>query len=104
MKADTIENQVTEHTDTARTIDDIKKSYPDEWILLGNPEKDEQKQAILSGVVLYHGPDKKELAYRDKPLLKKYKKTALFFNRVTPREKRHVIVSLYSTLKHDLSL
>ena len=85
-----------EISDAKQSIEDIKKSYPDEWIVLGNPEKDEHGQAIVSGVVLYHGPDKRELAYRDKPLLKKYKKTAQFYNRVTPRfEKRHVIASLY---------
>ena len=80
-------------------IDEIKKSYPDEWILLGNPEMDEQKQSILSGIILYHSPDKMELRYRDKPLLKKYDNIALFFNRITPRrEKRHVIASIYSNV------
>jgi len=79
-----------------RSIDDIKKSYPDEWILVGDPEKDEYGMDILSGVVLYHSPDKRELAYRDKPLLKEYKKTAHFFNRVTPRPKRAVLGSIYS--------
>jgi len=82
-----------------RSIEDIKRSYPDEWILLGNPERDEQKQALVSGVVLYHSRDKRELAYRDKPLLKEYKRRALFFNRVTPRPKRSVIASIYSTLQ-----
>jgi hypothetical protein len=79
-----------------RTIDDIKKSYPDEWILLGDPEEDEYGKYI-SGVVLYHSPDKRELAYRDKPLLKKCVTRALFFNRVTPRPKRAVLGSIYST-------
>jgi len=49
--------------------------------------------------VLYHGPDKRELAYRDKPLLKNYTKKAVFYNRVTPRQKRPVIASIFSTLK-----
>jgi len=97
MKTDAIENEVVEFSDELRSIDDIKKSYPDEWILLGNPVMDEYRQDILSGVVLYHSPDKRELAYRDKPLLKEYKKTAHFFNRVTPRPKRAVIGSIYST-------
>jgi len=98
MKTGTIENEVDEFSDAPRNIGDIKKSYPDEWVLLGNPVSDEYDRTI-SGVVLYHSRDKRELAYRDKPLLKKYKKTALFFNRVTPREKRAVIASIYSTLK-----
>ena len=88
----------------SETIDEIKKSYPDEWVLLGNPEMNEQEQKILSGVVLYHSPDKRELAYREKPLLKDYKSTALYFNRVTPRGKRSVIATIFSTARHDLQL
>jgi len=87
-----------------RSIDDIKKSYPDEWILLGNPEMDEYEQYFLSGEVLYHSRDKRELAYRDKPLLKKYDDIALLFNRVTPRPKRAVIGSIYSTLKNNVQV
>ena len=79
-----METSKTNHTPDAlapQSIEDIKKRYPDEWIVLGDPEKDEYNRTI-AGVVLYHGPDKKELAYRDKPLVKLYKRKALFFNRV----------------------
>lgn len=76
-------------------INDIKQSYPNEWILLGNPEIDEKNQTILSGVLLYHSPDKKEVSYLGKPMTSGYEKTALFFNRVTPRYKRNVIASLF---------
>lgn len=76
-------------------INDIKQSFPDEWILLGNPEIDEKNQTILSGVVLYHSPDKKEVSYLGKPKTSGYEKTALFYNRVTPRNKRNVISSLF---------
>jgi hypothetical protein len=76
-------------------IKEIRKSYPDEWILLGNPEIDMQNQEILSGILLYHSPDKKEVCYLGKPLTTSYDKTALFFNRVTPRQKRNVIASLF---------
>jgi len=49
MQTDTIENKVEEFNDVARNIGDIKKSYPDEWILLGNPVSDEYDRTI-SGV------------------------------------------------------
>ncbi len=45
---------------------ELKELYPDEWILLGNPEiKD---TSVLGGIVLYHSKDKKEVCYigRDK--------------------------------------
>jgi hypothetical protein len=84
---------------TVVTIDEVKKSYPDEWILLGNPEINEQKQAILSGILLYHSPDKKEVCYLGRPLTKDYETTAMFFNRVTPRKKRGVLASIYYPVK-----
>jgi len=98
---ETLEHKNTEIADALapRSIEEIKRTYPDEWIVMGNPEMDEWGQSILSGVVLYHGPDKRELAYRDKPLLKNYTKKAVFYNRVTPRQKRPVIASIFSTLK-----
>ena len=47
-------------------IDELKRIYPDEWILLGNPEI--KNTTVLGGVVLYHSKDKKEVCYigRDK--------------------------------------
>ena len=97
MNTDTIEKTVSEFDGMQRSIEEIKRSYPDEWIALGNPMRDEHSQSLISGVVLYHSTDKRELAYRDKPLLKEYERVALFFNRVTPRPKRSVIASIYST-------
>jgi len=47
-------------------FDDIKKLYPDEWVLLGDPK---MKNTLVSGgIVLYHSKDKKEVCYigRDK--------------------------------------
>jgi hypothetical protein len=76
-------------------INEIKSNYPDEWILLGNPEFDEPNQKIISGTVLYHSPDKREVCYLGRPLTAEYDEIALFFNRVTPRGKRHVIASLF---------
>ena len=80
-----------------RSIEDIKKSYPDEWILLGNPERNEQEMEFRSGVVLYHSPDKREMAYLGRPLAEGYDRVAWFFNRVTPRTgSGRAIVSIYS--------
>jgi hypothetical protein len=47
-------------------IDEIRKLFPDEWVLLGNPEI--ENTAVLGGVILYHSKDKKEVCYigRDK--------------------------------------
>ncbi len=53
-----------------RTIEEIKASYPGEWVLLGNPEKD--GLTILGGVVLHHHPDKRELANEGRRLAHGY--------------------------------
>ncbi len=47
-------------------FDELKKLYPNEWILLGNPEM--KNTTVLGGVVLFHSKDKKEVCYigRDK--------------------------------------
>ena len=99
---ETLEHKDTEVPDALapRSIEDIKRSYPDEWILLGDPEMNEREMAIHSGVVLYHSPDKREVCYLGRPLCKKFDKVLLFFNMVTPRrEKRQVIASIFSTYK-----
>ena len=99
MTVDTVEKAV-EFSEAPRSIEDIKASYPDEWILLGNPDINEREMEILSGVVLYHSPDKREVCYLGRPRIAGYGTTALFYNRVTPRRhNRPVIASIFSTLK-----
>jgi len=44
-------------------IDTIKKLYPDEWVLIGNPIMDEPELNVLSGIPILHSKDKKELYY-----------------------------------------
>lgn len=47
-------------------FDELKKLYPDEWVLLGNPEM--KNTSVLGGILLFHSKDKKEVCYvgRDK--------------------------------------
>jgi hypothetical protein len=48
------------------TFEELKKRYPDEWVLLGDPKM--KSTSVLGGVVLYHSKNKKEVCYigRDK--------------------------------------
>lgn len=48
------------------SFEHVKKLYPDEWVLLGNPQM--KNTTVLGGIVLYHSKDKKEVCYlgRDK--------------------------------------
>jgi hypothetical protein len=80
-------------------INEIKKNYPDEWILLGNPVRAESGLEILSGIPLYHSPDKRKVCYLGKPLIAGYERTALFFNRITPRKNNRILLGTMSTHK-----
>ncbi|MDR0582640.1 MAG: hypothetical protein LBG31_06735 [Prevotellaceae bacterium] len=80
-------------------INEIKRKYPDEWILLGNPIRDESGLEILSGVLLYHSPDKREVCYLGKPLITDYEKTALFFNRVTSRKRNRILLGPFRRIE-----
>jgi hypothetical protein len=42
-------------------MDEMKRQYPGEWMLLGNPEIIRTK--VISGIVLFHSKDKKEVCY-----------------------------------------
>lgn len=42
----------------ALSISTIKKKFPDEWVLIGNPEEIDGE---LNGVVIFHDKDKKQL-------------------------------------------
>jgi hypothetical protein len=83
----------------AMDYNEIKQRYPDEWILLGNPVWEETATEPLSGIVLYHSKNKKEVCYLGEPLTANYDKIALLFNRVTPRAVKHVLLGPFITFK-----
>ena len=49
--------------DQLLNINVIKNLYPDEWVLVGNPVKDDTKIDVLFGIPIYHCKDKKEVCY-----------------------------------------
>jgi len=59
-------------------MEDIKKLYPDEWVLLGDPEIERTK--VLSGIVLYHSKDKKEVCYLGREKTKRYSKVTIAYS------------------------
>ena len=59
------------------TIAEIKAQYPDQWVLLGNPIIKSTK--VLTGIVLYHSKDKKELCYLGRALTNGYERISLTF-------------------------
>ena len=75
-------------------FDEIKKLYPDEWVLLGDPElKDpELNEAIVhkvvSGTVLFHSKDKREIGYRAKDVKKGFAHFVCVYTGEMPRQRR----------------
>ena len=64
-------------TTSTLTFEEIKAKYRDEWVLLGDPEMDGTK--ILSGTVLYHSKDKKEVCYIGRDKTSDYKTVTIAF-------------------------
>jgi hypothetical protein len=42
------------------TLDQIEARFPSEWVLIGDPQTDES-QHLLSGIVLFHSPNRDEV-------------------------------------------
>lgn len=60
-------------------ISDIKKLYPDEWVLLGNLIMDESNIDALSGIPIFHSKDKKEVCYIGRNKTSAFDKITLVF-------------------------
>ena len=60
-------------------IDEIKKLYPDEWVLIGNPITDETRINVLQGIPIYHSMDKKEVCYLGRDKTTEYNRIKLIY-------------------------
>ena len=57
----------------------IRKNYPDEWVLIGDPIMDDKNIDVLAGVPIYHSKDKKEVCYKGRDKTANYGKISLVF-------------------------
>ena len=74
-----MENQVL-------NIDEIKKQFPDEWVLLGNPVINNTK--VLSGIPIYHAKDKREIALNRPEWWNIYESATTVFTGEFPKNRR----------------
>jgi hypothetical protein len=78
----------------ALTIDQIRSTYPDQWVLVGNPVMGKPNQVgsviskLQSGIVLYHSRDKREIAYQAKTLTQDVERFACIFTGEVPKNRR----------------
>jgi hypothetical protein len=79
----------------AISINKIKKQYPGEWVLIGNPEMDDDFLNVISGIPVLHSKDKKEVCYLDRDKVANYQTFTLIFTGIVKPARK--IVSLYSS-------
>jgi hypothetical protein len=51
--------------DEILTLEEMESRFPSEWLLIGDPQTDDQ-QRLVAGRVLFHSPDRDE---RDRKML-----------------------------------
>ncbi len=88
MAATIIENKVL-------SFDDIKKLYPDEWVLIGNPILDETPilkavvKKVKGGVVLIHDKSKMAVALHAKEVKIGYDTFVCVYTGEMPHNRRY---------------
>jgi hypothetical protein len=79
------------------TLHQIKIAHPDQWVLIGNPELDNDTtlgsivSKLLRGVVLLAGKDKREIAYKAKDVKGGYNRTAFIYTGEIPQNRRYLL-------------
>jgi hypothetical protein len=78
----------------ALTINEIKAQYPEQWVLLANPELDDPNtlgsivSKLVRGIVLFASKDKRELAYSAKEYRKGYDTYTCIFTGEIPKNRK----------------
>ena len=76
------------------TIDQIRNTYPDQWVLVGNPILGDADTVgsvvnkLQSGIVLYHSKDKREIANKAKELTRDVERFACVFTGEATKNRR----------------
>ncbi|MBK9458844.1 MAG: hypothetical protein KA783_08895 [Chitinophagales bacterium] len=75
-------------------IEEIRSQYPNEWVLIGNPLlKNPEIQAsiisqLISGIVLFHSKDKRELAYKAREIKSSVENITLIYTGEIPKGRK----------------
>ena len=76
------------------TMQQIKIQYPDEWVLVGNPDLSNPhmtgsiKKRLITGVVLYHSKDKRAIGRNAKFVRQEYNSFTIIFTGEMPKNRR----------------
>ncbi len=76
------------------TIEQIKAQYPNQWVLVGNPQMRNDGfvgpliRKIIAGIVLFHSKDKRELWYKAVNIAKTVNETACIYTGEIPKNRK----------------
>ncbi len=71
--------------ENVQTLEQIIASYPNEWVLIANPQMRGDDfvgpiiKKLIAGTVLYHSKDKREIAYKGLGLVSNHEETTCIF-------------------------
>jgi len=75
------------------TIEQMRANYPNQWVLVGNPELQDPDingsivSKLLKGIVLFASKDKRELAYQAKSLRQNVDLTVCIYTGEIPKNR-----------------
>lgn len=73
------------------SFEDIRTLYPDQWVLIGDPEMDTSHtlgsiaSKLVGGVLLFASKDKREIGYRTKELRTGFKSVTCVYTGAIPQ-------------------
>ncbi len=62
-----------------KNINEIKSLFPDEWVLIGDPQMDNSELNVLAGIPVLHSKDKKEVCYLGKSKTTDFKTITIIY-------------------------
>lgn len=79
------------------TIEEIKAQYPDQWVLVGNPELTDPSilgsivSKLIRGVVLMATKDRREIGYRAKDVKAGYDSLTCIYTGEIPKNRKWLL-------------
>lgn len=82
------------------SLKEMKNLYPDEWVLIGKPEINQETLEITAGYLLFHSKDKKEVCYLGREKTKDYKPFSLIYTGELKNHQRR-ITGIFNRLEEN---
>lgn len=76
---------------------EIKEKYPNQWVLLANPELSNPEilgsvvSKLVSGIVLLASKDKREIGYKGRALRKDYNSVTCVYTGLIPQNRKWLL-------------